>query len=212
MATNEHIIKAPGMMKNLAVGGHLTTADQIIDESLNKDQKVINQEAIAANIAERNRAEAAESVLDGKIDAEITRAGNTEGALQVDIDDVEDDLRALEVVVQSEQMQIGATVFDTYPQLNSNHPVTSDGIYRKNIEAEIVVGDPQGDWSPSEAEAAYERFQGNLDLMQAEINAAQLEIGAVQTDLAPTEDSPNMLPSGAVYNTCAVVGDKVGEV
>ena len=48
MATNEHIIKAPGMMKNLAVGGHLTTADQVLDDSLNKDQKVINQERIAA--------------------------------------------------------------------------------------------------------------------------------------------------------------------
>lgn len=44
MATNEHIIKAPGMMKNLAVGGHLTTAEQIYDERLHKDQEDINED------------------------------------------------------------------------------------------------------------------------------------------------------------------------
>ena len=48
MATNEHIIKAPGMMKNLAVGGHLTTADQVLDDTMGKEQSQINAETATA--------------------------------------------------------------------------------------------------------------------------------------------------------------------
>lgn len=39
-----------------------------------------------------------------------------------------------------------------------------------------------------------------LDAMQSEINAAQLEIGAVQTDNVPTEGSGNHMTSGGIYN------------
>lgn len=38
----------------------------------------------------------------------------------------------------------------------------------------------------------------NDDLLNNEINAKQLEIGAVETDIEPILESPNMLPSGAV--------------
>lgn len=48
MATNEHIIKAPGMFKNLAVGGHLTTADQVLDDAIGKEQSQINAETATA--------------------------------------------------------------------------------------------------------------------------------------------------------------------
>lgn len=129
-----------------------------------------------------------------------------------DIDKNADDIAALNVEVQSEQMVIGATVFDAWPTLNSNHPVTSDGIYRKDIQAEVVVGDPTGDWNPTTAEAAYERCQGDINVLTAVVNASQLEIGAVQTDLVPTSSSANMLPSGAIYNSCVIIGDLVSTV
>lgn len=38
----------------------------------------------------------------------------------------------------------------------------------------------------------------NDNLLNEQINAKQLEIGAVETDIEPILDSPNMLPSGAV--------------
>jgi predicted MPP superfamily phosphohydrolase len=40
-----------------------------------------------------------------------------------------------------------------------------------------------------------------MDNMQATINAKQLEIGAVETDMEPTENSGNFLTSGTVYNS-----------
>ncbi|MBR4313494.1 MAG: hypothetical protein IKP66_01135, partial [Lachnospiraceae bacterium] len=63
MATNEHIIKAPGMMKNLAVGGHLTTADQVLDDAMGKEQSQINAETATAITNEVSRAKAAEELL-----------------------------------------------------------------------------------------------------------------------------------------------------
>lgn len=63
MATNEHIIKAPGMLKNLAVGGHLTTADQVLDDAIGKEQSQINAETATAITNEVTRAEAAEELL-----------------------------------------------------------------------------------------------------------------------------------------------------
>ena len=42
--------------------------------------------------------------------------------------------------------------------------------------------------------------ESRLGAMQDEINQAQLEIGAVPSDLAPTEDSTNWVTSGGVYN------------
>ena len=63
MATNEHIIKVPGMMKNLAVGGHLTTADQVLDAAIGKEQSQINAETATAISNEASRAEAAEELL-----------------------------------------------------------------------------------------------------------------------------------------------------
>lgn len=176
----------PHRLKNMAVGGHVAGAVDIIDDLKDKDQQTINAEQDVVN-----------------------------QQTSVDISDLSDDLENLEDLVNEKQMEIGATEFDIKPTSGSTHPVTSGGIYTHNIEAETVIGDPTGDWNPTSAEAAYERFQGNLDLMQAEINAAQLEIGAVQTDLVPTEDSPNMLPSGAIYNllqTLAVAGTVVDTV
>lgn len=42
--------------------------------------------------------------------------------------------------------------------------------------------------------------ESRLQAMQDEINQAQLEIGAVPSDLTPTEDSTNWVTSGGVYN------------
>lgn len=45
---SEHKISIPSMIYNAAVGGHVTNSQQIIDESLNREQNDINQETVGA--------------------------------------------------------------------------------------------------------------------------------------------------------------------
>ena len=53
--------------------------------------------------------------------------------------------------------------------------------------------------------------ESRLQAMQDEINAAQLEIGAVPSDLSPIEDSTNWVTSGGLYNQLNV-GDANEEI
>ena len=46
--------------------------------------------------------------------------------------------------------------------------------------------------------------ESRLQAMQDEINAKQMELGAVPSDLAPTEDSANWVTSGGVFNATTV--------
>lgn len=54
--------------------------------------------------------------------------------------------------------------------------------------------------------------ESRLGAMQDEINQAQLEIGAVPSDLAPTEDSTNWVTSGGVYNALQNIQTDVTEL
>ena len=54
--------------------------------------------------------------------------------------------------------------------------------------------------------------ESRLQAMQDEINQAQLEVGAVPSDLAPTEGSSNWVTSGGVYNAIQVVQSGVTEL
>lgn len=74
MANNEFTIPIPARLKNVAKGGHVAGAEDIIDDALGKEQSEINQEvseAIEGNTeavaAERQRAEAAEGALDNRL-------------------------------------------------------------------------------------------------------------------------------------------------
>lgn len=49
--------------------------------------------------------------------------------------------------------------------------------------------------------------ESRLQAMQDEINQAQLEVGAVPSDLAPTESSSNWVTSGGVFNAIKSVQD-----
>ena len=44
---SEHKIPIPSMLYNAAVGGHVTSSQQIIDENLNREQQDINEEVAA---------------------------------------------------------------------------------------------------------------------------------------------------------------------
>lgn len=46
-----------------------------------------------------------------------------------------------------------------------------------------------------------DEIDSKQESMQSEINGAQLEIGAVQTDIVPTQGSSNHMTSGAIYET-----------
>lgn len=67
------------------------------------------------------------------------------------------------------------------------------------VKAGLVVGDPVDDWDPGTAEEYFEQIQSEVENLNAVVNAAQLEIGAVQTDLVPTEGSANHCTSGTIY-------------
>lgn len=54
--------------------------------------------------------------------------------------------------------------------------------------------------------------ESRLGAMQDEINQAQLAVGAVPSDLAPTEDSTNWVTSGGVYNAIQVVHSELTEL
>lgn len=53
--------------------------------------------------------------------------------------------------------------------------------------------------------------ESRLQAMQDEINQAQLEVGAVPSDLAPTENSTNWVTSGGLYNTLANLSEEFDE-
>ncbi len=53
--------------------------------------------------------------------------------------------------------------------------------------------------------------ESRLQMMQDEINAAQLEVGAVTSDIAPTKDSVSYVTSGGLYNQLHV-GDSDEEI
>ena len=137
----------PHRLKNMAVGGHVAGAEDI-DAGDGKTQQDINADTYRKS----------ETYSQTEVD-------NKDSLLQVDIDNVDDDLQATKVVLNNKVMEIGNTVYDTQPTLNSAAPVTSDGIYRKCIQAEVVVGDPQGNWSPSTAEDMFERCQRQIELL-----------------------------------------------
>ena len=54
--------------------------------------------------------------------------------------------------------------------------------------------------------------ESRLGAMQDEINQAQLEVGAVPSDLTPTEDSTNWVTSGGVYNALQNIQTDVTEL
>ena len=218
----------PARLKNMAVGGHVAGADDIIDDALGKEQSEINQEVSEAiddlqtsvgtgGSVDKRIAAAKSSILGNVSDDYNTLKKIEDKTVQntVDIDDLDSDLVNLENLVNEKQMDIGATEFDIRPKSGSSNPVTSGGIYTHNVEAEIVVGDPAGDWEPASAEAMFERNQQRINILETELQAAQLEIGAVATDTEPVEDSVNMLPSGAIYNllqNLAVAGEIVDTI
>ena len=67
MATNENLIPIPGRLHSVATEGHVAGADEIFDDSLNKDQATINQEvneAIGTGGSVDSRIAAAINALD----------------------------------------------------------------------------------------------------------------------------------------------------
>lgn len=91
MANNEFTIPIPARLKNVAKGGHVAGAKDIIDDALGKEQSVINQEvseAIEGNTeavaAEKTRAEGVEGGLNTRLQtveqlAEISVGGGDIG-------------------------------------------------------------------------------------------------------------------------------------
>lgn len=104
MANNENLIPIPGRLHSVATEGHVSGADEIYDDTQQKDQETINSELIAAvgtggsvdsRIAaavnvEKTRAEGAESTLTTNLGNEVTRATNAEEALDGRVDTLEE--------------------------------------------------------------------------------------------------------------------------
>lgn len=86
---------------------------------------------------------------------------------------------------------IDALRMDVYPEIVRIEQETK--ARQDEIEADCAAKKAQVDASIADVDE-------RIALNRAEINAAQLEIGAVQTDEKPTQGSANHLTSGAVYN------------
>ena len=70
MATNENLIPIPGRLHSVATEGHVAGADEIFDDSLNKNQATINQEvnkAIGTGGSVDSRIAAAINALDASV-------------------------------------------------------------------------------------------------------------------------------------------------
>lgn len=67
MATDNKSIKIPAPLESATTGGYVTTAKDIVDEQQGKSQERINEEAEQKIVAERGRAEAAETALQNGI-------------------------------------------------------------------------------------------------------------------------------------------------
>ena len=104
MANNENLIPIPGRLHSVATEGHVSGANEIYDDTQQKDQETINSELVAAvgtggsvdskieaaiNV-EKTRAEGAESTLTTNLGNEVTRATNAENALDGRVDTLED--------------------------------------------------------------------------------------------------------------------------
>lgn len=93
------------------------------------------------------------------------------------------------------------TIMDNVPTDGSVNPVTSDGIYESVLMWGDVVGDPLDEWEPGTAEEYFEELQSQIANLNATVNGTQLRIGAVQTDLVPTENSSKFVTSGTIYHS-----------
>ena len=90
---------------------------------------------------------------------------------------------------------------DQIPTEDSLNLVLSGGVYEWGAEAAEIVADPAGDWDPGTAEEYFEEIQTQVNTLTSIVQSTQLEIGAVQEDLVPTENSGNFVNSGVVYNS-----------
>ena len=91
------------------------------------------------------------------------------------------------------------TPMDHVPTEDSLNLVFSGGVYEWGAEAAEIVADPAGDWDPGTAEEYFEQIQQEVALLTTIVQSTQLEIGAVQLDLVPTENSGNFVNSGGIY-------------
>ena len=107
MANNENLIPIPGRLHSVATEGHVSGADEIYDDTQQKDQATINSELISAvgtggSVDSKIATAKAEIIgdaatdyntlgkLEDKIQAETSRAEGAEGALDGRIDTLED--------------------------------------------------------------------------------------------------------------------------
>ena len=136
----------PQRLKNVSNDHpYVAGAIDIIDDATGDNQQEINADTYRKN----------ETYTQSQVDTK-------DGLLRVDIDENTENIR----LIRQEITDVPVTSeVDPYPTANSTHPVMSGGVYQKNIQAEIVVGDPQGSWNPSTAEDMFERCQRQIELL-----------------------------------------------
>ena len=87
--------------------------------------------------------------------------------------------------------------------------------FPKDSSAVVLNGKEYGGVTQNELNAALgeiekdvEDIAGDMETLRGEFNAAQLELGAVQTDPVPTKNSGNHMTSGALYTAFQNVTEK----
>lgn len=182
----EIINAIPARLKNVAVNGHVAGVEDIYDDTKGKTQQQINTE-VEQSLG-----------TGGSVDERIAQAVNTEKARAQGVEATK--ANANDVYTKAQGTALEGSVAQSISQQNAN-------IDSKFSTASATIANRQ---AAIESEQAAQRNlitsefaeqDEKMDTMQATINAKQLEIGAVQTDLEPTIGSGNHLTSGTIAST-----------
>ena len=144
----------PGEIANVAIDEHgnrepVTRTQHIFDDTLNKPQSQVNQERVEDIAAEVQRAQGAESTLDGKIALEKQRAEGIESGLNNRLGTVE---QLAEISISGGDAQIATGADFTNPDATKRAKVPTvgaivdglnDGVY--DVSKRNPTGGPNSD-------------------------------------------------------------------
>lgn len=210
MAHGNNTIPIPGELRSEATEGVVASADAIKDYNKGKFQEQVNAEVDTKIQNIKGGSDKSIKTLSNEISSEATTRQNADTALGNRVSTLETavggggsiDTRIANAVSAEKNRAEAAEA--TKANINDVYTKTQGTAFEGRINDTL-----NQKTAVIEAEQASQRQlittefadqDSKMDNMQATINAKQLEIGAVETDLEPTKNSPNRLTSGTLYD------------
>lgn len=201
MATNENLIPIPGRLHSVATEGHVAGADEIYDDSLQKTQDVINAEIdeVIDDVALIDTTESSPAVVPGFDPQTDTVHVTAQTLSETQKAQVRNNIGLGDVDAKISQAVASEAIRAQQAESALGSRVQSVEVTKADKNSVYTI--EQGSELESAVNTTLSLQDEKMDNIQATVNAKQLEIGAVETDLEPTEDSPNILTSGTLYDT-----------